>query len=207
MCNTLPFVTYLVVENLDFREEVMDGSVSVLQNEKVLVARAMTEPGAFAVIYDYYFPRIYNYVHYRVANQETADDITSQIFEKALLRLNQFDPKRGYLVNWLFGIARYTIRDHLRALKRHRWLSLDALAFHQSTGLLPEERVVRDDLHSQVLKAVSELGDREKDLIALKFGGKLTNRQIADLTGLSENNVGVILFRAIGKLRMELTER
>jgi RNA polymerase sigma-70 factor (ECF subfamily) len=185
----------------------MDGSVITLPNEEALIARAKAEPVAFAAIYDHYFPRIYNYVRYHVENQEIAEDITAQIFEKALTRLNQFSPKRGSLANWLFGITRYAIRDHLRVKKRRLWCSLDVLARWRSADPLPEQLVIQNDLHAQILKAVTKLRDREKDLIALKFGAKLTNRQIAALTDLSESNVGVILYRTVRKLRTKLVEK
>jgi len=94
----------------------VDGSVIALPNEKALVTRAKAEPGAFAAIYDHYFPRIYNYVRYRVENQESAEDLTAQVFERALSRLNQYSPKRGSLANWLFGITRHAIRGSWRRI-------------------------------------------------------------------------------------------
>jgi RNA polymerase sigma-70 factor (ECF subfamily) len=191
---------------LIFRSEIVDGSVIALPNEEALVARAKTEPVAFAAIYDHYYPRIYSYVRYHIENQITAEDITAQIFEKALTRLNQYSPKRGSLANWLFGIARHAIRDHLRAKKRRRWCSLDGFASWRSPDPLPEQLVIQNDLHTQVMTAVAGLDDREKDLIALRFGARLTNRRIAALTGLSESNVGVILYRTVHKLRQKLGE-
>jgi RNA polymerase sigma-70 factor (ECF subfamily) len=185
----------------------MVGFVTVLPNEKALVARAKTEPGAFAAIYDHYYPRIFNYVRYRIGDQEITEDITAQIFEKALTRINQYAPNRGPLVGWLFGITRHAVRDYLRIQKRRRWLSLDALIKRDSADPLPEQLIIQNDLHAQVLGAVSELCDREKDLIALKFGARMTNRQIAVLTELSESNVGVILYRTVHKLRTKLVEK
>ncbi len=185
----------------------MDGSVIVLPNEKALVARVKAEPGAFAAIYDHYYPRIYNYVRYRVGEQEIAEDITALVFERALTRINQFLPQRGSLTGWLFGIARHAVRDYLRHQKRHRLLSLDILTSQKSTEPQPEQIIIKNDLHTQVLKAVSGLRDRDKDLIALKFGASLTNREIAILTGLTESNVGVILYRAVLKLRKKLVEK
>ena len=185
----------------------MDGSVIVLPNEKALVTRAKAEPEAFAAIYDHYFPRIYNYIRYRVDHQENAEDLTAQVFEKALTRLNQYSPERGSLANWLFSIARHAVGDHLRAKKRRRWCSIEVLISRHCGDPPLEEIVIQTDLHAQVLKAVAELQDRERELIALKFGARLTNRHIADLTGLSESNVGVILYRTVQQLRTMLIEK
>lgn len=184
----------------------MNGSVIALPNEQALVLRATDEPEAFAIIYDHYFPRVYNFVRYRVRDPVTTDDITAQVFERALAGLERYRPKRGPLAAWLFGIARHAVNDHLRAQKRHRWLSLDLLRNKASAGPQPEQIVVRNEMREELLEAIARLSDRERDLIALKFGARLTNRQIAELTGLSASNVGVILFRAVRRLRTRLIE-
>jgi len=184
----------------------MDGSVIALPNEQALVVCATAEPKAFAAIYDHYFPRVYNYVRYRIRDPETADDITAQVFERALVGLDRYRPKRGALVAWLFGIARHAVSDHLRAQKRRRWLPLDLLSNRGSADPQPEQIVVSNEVREELLEAVARLNDRERELIALKFGAKLTNRHIARLTGLSESNVGVILYRAVRRLRTWLIE-
>jgi len=83
----------------------MDGTIAVLPNELALVARATAEPAAFAAIYDHYFPRVYNYVRYRVRDVETADDITAQVFERALVSIGSYRPERAPFSAWLFAIA------------------------------------------------------------------------------------------------------
>ncbi len=61
---------------------------------------------AFERAYESEFPRVYGYVRYRVGNADTADDLTSQAFLRALDRLATFDPRRGELGPWILGIAR-----------------------------------------------------------------------------------------------------
>jgi len=183
----------------------MDGTVAVLPNEPALVARATVEPAAFAAIYDHYFPRVYNYVRYRVGDAETADDVTAQVFERALARIGSYRPERAPFAAWLFAIARNAVTDHLRARKRRRWLSLDVLRDQASAAPRPEEVVLHHETRAELLAAVARLSDRERDLIALKFAAGLTNRRIAELTGLSANHVGVILYRAVRRLRAELS--
>ncbi len=182
----------------------MDGTVAVLTNELALVARATAEPAAFATIYDHYFPRVYNYVHYRVRDAETTDDLTAQVFERALVSIGSYRPDRAPFAAWLFAIARNAVNDHLRAKRRRRWLSLEALRDRASAEPQPEEVAIHGETRAELLAAVARLSDRERDLIALKFAAGLTNRRIAELTGLSESNVGVILYRTVRRLRAEL---
>ena len=186
---------------------MMNGTVAVLPNELALVARATAEPAAFAAIYDHYFPRVYNYVRYRIGDAQVADDITAQIFERALVNVGCYRPERAPFAAWLFAIVRNAVNDHLRAQKRRRWLTLEALRGRASTEPRPEEVAIHNETRADLLAAVSRLSHRERDLIGLKFAGGLTNRRIAALTGLSESNVGVILYRAIRRLRAELNAK
>ncbi len=183
----------------------MNGTVAIPPNEATLAAQAAAEPAAFAAIYDHFFPRVYNYVRYRVADAVTADDLAAHIFERVLVNLERYRPDRAPFAGWLFAIARNAVNDHLRAPQRHRSLSLDALWGRPSPEPLPEAAVIQDETRAELLAAVARLSGRERDLIALKFAAGLTNRRVAQLVGLSESNVGVILYRTVRRLRAELS--
>jgi len=182
----------------------MDGTLPLLANEMALVARAKVEPAAFAAIYDHYYPRIYAYVRYRVRDAGLAEDITAQIFERVLANLAKYEAEQAPFAVWLFTIARNRVSDHHRAQQRRRWLPLDLVRGRASADPAPEEIVVRDETREALLAAITRLTERERDILALKFGAELTNRRIAGLTGLSESNVGVILYRAVRRLRAEI---
>jgi RNA polymerase sigma factor (sigma-70 family) len=184
----------------------MNGTVAILPNELALVARATAEPAAFARIYDHYFPRVYNYVRYRIADPDTTDDLTAMVFERALRSLTKYQPVRGPFGAWLFAIARNAVNDESRKQKRKRWLSLEALHEVLSSQPSPEQIVVEEETRDRLLAALTHLNRRERDLIALKFAAGLSNRHIAELTGLGQNHVGVIIYRAIQQLRIELED-
>ena len=117
----------------------MDGALTVLIDERALVARATVEPAAFAAIYDHYFPRIYAYVRYRTPDRATADDLTATIFTRALERLAAYDGAQGPFAPWLFTIARNAVSDYLRAGRRRRWLPLDRLRDQAGDDPPPDE--------------------------------------------------------------------
>ncbi|MBI5595434.1 MAG: sigma-70 family RNA polymerase sigma factor [Elusimicrobia bacterium] len=155
-------------------------------------------PG-FAELYDRSFPKVYNYALYRLGDPAAADDVVSRVFEKALERLASFDPSRGPADAWLFGIARNAVSDHFR---ERRWRApfelLESLIGDKDAGT---ERLVADEEQRALLAALEALDERQRELLALKFGGGMTNRDIAAQTGLSESNVGVLLYRAVKKLQ------
>lgn len=178
---------------------------SLLTGSGVLEKTGGLEQVAFLRLYDEYFPRVYNYARYRCGDAEAADDLTAQTFERALAHLEDYDPQRAPIGAWLFGIARNLVNDHLRAARRRECLPLETCAEHPAPAASPEERLIQVEAQAELLAALARLSERERDLLSLKFAAGLTNRRIAEVTALSEANVGVILFRALQHLRLVLT--
>ena len=177
---------------------------SLLAGSGALERTSSPEQLAFVRLYDEYFPRVYNYARYRCGDAEAADDLAAQTFERALSHLRYFDPQRAPFGAWLFAIARNLVSNHLRAVKRRNCLSLDAYEERPSPTASPEERLIQIEAQTELLAALDHLSERERDLLSLKFAAGLTNRRIAEITGLSEANVGVILYRSLQQLRVLL---
>lgn len=172
--------------------------------ELLLVEQAARNSKDFLALYDQYFPRVYTYFRYRFNDPALCDDLCAQTFLQALEHIDQFSPERGPWIGWLFGIARNLANKHLLKSRRLPLLSLDTLWFLSSKEATPEEQTVELDEQDRMLQAISVLSAQQRDLLALKFSAEMSNRQIAALTGLSEQNVGVIIFRAIRKLRQAM---
>jgi RNA polymerase sigma-70 factor, ECF subfamily len=149
-------------------------------------------------VYADQLPRIYNYFRFRVRNQADVEDLTSRTFEKAWRSRASYRHDLAGVSTWLFTIARHVAIDHLRATVAH--LPIDA-AEDASDGSTPEIQLAGEYDLARLNALAAELGDRERDLLAMKYGGALNNRAIAALTGLSESNVGTILSRTVEKLR------
>jgi RNA polymerase sigma factor (sigma-70 family) len=161
---------------------------------------------ALAAAYEAEYPRVYGYVRYSVRDRATADDLTSQVFLKAVDRLSSYDPLRSPLRIWLMAIARNVVRDHMRATRRWRWLLLPWFAASRLDEATPEQQLLLGEERQRIIDAVRLLSLRERDVLGLKFAAGLTNRDIAQVTGLSDSHVGVVVYRAVGKLRRILTE-
>ena len=152
--------------------------------------------------FDRYYPAIFRFFRYRGADAEAANDLAASVFERALTRFDQYDPRKAQIQTWLFTIARNLSINHWKAEKETAPLEED-LPDHKELHL--EELVIQAQDKERVLLALQSLDKRSHEILALKFSGELSNREIAELTGLSENNIGVILFRSLLKLRALLS--
>jgi RNA polymerase sigma-70 factor (ECF subfamily) len=174
--------------------------------EVLLVQKAVADAGEFLALYDRYFPRVYTYFRCRIDDPATCDDLTAQVFENALSGLAGYDPGRGVFAAWLFGIARNLANETLRRSLRFTWLPFDWLGRQPEEAPTPEEAALNMDEQRRLLVCLQRLSSRQRDLLALRFSAGLNNRQIARLTGLTEQNVAVSLHRAIRALRADLVK-
>jgi RNA polymerase sigma-70 factor (ECF subfamily) len=171
------------------------------QTRRVFLSRASATEANFEELYRAELPRIYNYFRYRVGDGQIAEDLTSETFEKAWRNRERYRHDLAAFSTWLFTIARRVAQDYFRKHHPHE-IPLEGVA-NTSTSDFVEDIFQKsaDFAHLSVLLA--RLADRERELVALKYGAGLTNRAIAHLSGLTESNIGVILHRALQGLRSE----
>lgn len=157
-------------------------------------------PVLFGKLYDAFFPRIYNYFSYRTTVREEAEDLTAQVFEKVITHYGQFDYKRGSFEKWLFAIARNLLLSQLRYQNRHPQAELDEF-LEDDSSVNPSDQVLRQEELGRLRDYIARLSERDRELLALRFGANLSHRRIAELLEITENNVGVALNRALKRLR------
>lgn len=143
-------------------------------------------------------PRVYNYVRFRIGNEADAEELTSRTFEKAWRGRKLYQRDLAGFSTWLFTIAQNVVIDHLRSTRPH--LPLDA-AIEVVTVESPYDEAERDSNLARLAALMRQLSQRDQEVVALKYGADLTNREIARLTGLSESNVGTLLHRTVRALR------
>ena len=148
-------------------------------------------------------PRVYNFFRYRVGPGPVAEDLTAVTFEKAWRARERYDKDRAAFGTWIFTVARNVAVDHYRS--ERATVPLDEAA-ELHGGATPEELAERRSDEDRLGRLLARRDDRERELLALKYGSEFTNRDIARMTGLSESNVGTILHRAVEALRAEWDE-
>ena len=159
-----------------------------------------TEPDWDAVFAEE-LPRVYNFFRYRLGDCPDVDDLTSATFEKAWRARQRYRRDLSGFTTWLLAIARNVATDYFRA--RRPSAPLDEAAHVTASSGTPEEQLARKSDIDRLSQVLARLPERDRELLALKYGAGLTNRAIARVTGLSESNVGTIVHRAVHALRAD----
>jgi RNA polymerase sigma-70 factor (ECF subfamily) len=150
-------------------------------------------------VYAEQLPRVLNFFRYRFGTSVDAEDLTARTFEKAWRARHRYRRDVAGFATWLLSIARNVAADHLRA--RGRYVPLEDAGTVAAPLGTPEDAAVQASDAQRLATLLAALPDRERELIALKYGAGMTNRAIARATGVSESNVGTILHRSIQLLR------
>ncbi|MEE9583404.1 MAG: sigma-70 family RNA polymerase sigma factor [Dehalococcoidales bacterium] len=167
---------------------------------------AVSAEETFAELYEEYMPKVFRYIQYRVNNMQLTEDLTSTTFEKALVSFSKYSSDRAKFSTWIFSIARNVVIDHYRLKGRRMTLPLEEASEVASRNLPPEEELLKREELERLQICLTGLSEEEQEIIRLKFGAELNNRQIAKMLGLSESNIGTRLYRAVRKLRDSFQE-
>jgi RNA polymerase sigma factor (sigma-70 family) len=150
----------------------------------------------FEQIYNEHVWRLYGFFAYRLTSRFDAEDLTQQTFERALRAWPRFDPERASPGTWLITIARNLLIDHSRRDRSELHGPLDSETLMESVHIDPDI-----GLEPDLAQALEALGEREREVIALRFGGELSGREIAEELDISLANAQQILSRSLRRLR------
>src|SRR5699024_11035486 len=141
-------------------------------------------------VYTEQLPRVYNFFRYRVGNAADAVDLTCRTFEKAWRARHRYRRDLASFATWMMTIARNVAIEYTQERRDH--LPLDEASAVAATDS-PEDTLSRQSDGGRLAALLATLPERERELLALKYGAGMTNRAIASATGLSESNVGTIV--------------
>ena len=159
------------------------------------------------VWYSAYGHAVYRFFRFHVDSADTADDLTADVFLRVLEAAEDYDPGRGEVRAWVFGIARNALRDHFRRLRVRQHVAVGALRDLATDAPSPEERLVREEEIAWLLEGVQQLGRRDRELIGLRYGSELSFAQIAEVLDTRETVVRTRLWRAVARLRTRLERK
>ena len=171
-------------------------------DERLLIEAAQNDPSRFAELYEMNFHRVYAYVARRVRDRAEIQDLTAQVFHKALANLGKFKWKGSPFAAWLYRIASNAIADQARQ-KTHESIDQSNPSSESSTATDLEEVERR----ARLFTAVDKLPEDQRRVIVMRFADEKSIREIAEALGRSEGAVKQLQFRALENLRNRLNEK
>ncbi|MGH2837873.1 MAG: RNA polymerase sigma factor [Thermoleophilaceae bacterium] len=158
---------------------------------------------SFERLYAEHAEPLLGFLLYRTANRPLAEDLLADTFERAIRARVRFDRRKASEKTWLYSIALNCLRDHTRRVDAEERALDRVTAGAPAAASGPAEAVEARDA---VARALSDLSEKERDALALRYGAELTVPEIAKLTGLSESTARGRIYGAMRKLRDELED-
>jgi RNA polymerase sigma-70 factor, ECF subfamily len=158
-----------------------------------------------AELYEEHVWSVYGFFGYHRLARHDAEDLTQATFERAIRAWPRYDPARASVKTWLIAIAQNLLIDHHRRERSRRHRSIDEGIDESLLGSSPGPEG-GFELSPPLAAALATLSERERQVIALRFGGELSGPEISELLELSLANVQQIASRALRKLRADLDE-
>lgn len=170
------------------------------EDERRLVEAAQGDRTRFADLYEEYFELVYSYIARRTLNRAEAEDLTAEVFRKALEHLPRFKWTGAPFAAWLYRIGSNLIAD--RAKRSSREVNEDSApgAVSAPADFEGTERMAR------IFRMVGELAEDQRSVIVMRFAEEKSIREIAEALGRSEGAVKQLQFRALGNLRAKLAK-
>lgn len=154
----------------------------------------------FDPLYQRYVRRIFSFIYRRTLDRQTAEDITSVVFLRAIEKIGGFDPAKGALGAWFYGIARNALTDHYRAHRPHTDIeNVWDLASTEDVSVAADARMSYDKLKD----TLKSLKPAHRDIVLMRVWEGLSYKEIAGVTGQSEDACKMTFSRVVAKLRKD----
>jgi len=170
-----------------------------IEEELDWIRRAQRDPESFGPLYKKYHEQIFRYIYQRMDDEETAFDVTSQVFLKALNNLHRYEYRGVPFSSWLYRIAKSELYQSFRDRKAKRTVNIDS---YQLYDLIDDFEDDDKELNRKKLFTCLKLmKEKDMQLIEMRFFEKRSFREIGEILEITENNAKVRAFRSIEKLK------
>jgi RNA polymerase sigma-70 factor (ECF subfamily) len=176
-------------------------------NEENIVQQAINgNQIAFTRIYDEYFTKVYRYVYSHVGNQSEAEDLTQDVFIKALHAIGSYKFKGAPFSAWLFRIAHNQIIDYWRKQKKEKTTTLEeAITVADENDPVTISEQISDS--EELATALKQIPEAQGEVISLRFISGLSIAEVAETLGKREGTIKALQFKGIASLKKIMPER
>jgi RNA polymerase sigma-70 factor (ECF subfamily) len=172
------------------------------EDERDLVERAKYDPGAFGELYERHFMQIYKFVYSRVRDQSVAEDVTSDVFLKALRSLGRYQDTGRPISAWLYQIAMNAVADRFRSSRLLE--DIDEQRDLAASGPGLEQIAAQRDELRRIWAVVETLPAPQRTAMVLKFREDMKIEDIAGVMGKSSGAVKLLIHRGVMKVRQSV---
>lgn len=166
-------------------------------DERLSVEAAQKDPARFGDLYELHFELVYAFVSRRVGSRDVAEDLTSEVFQKALSNLHRFEWRGVPFRAWLLKIATNAITDQAKRSERE-------LSFEDPLEISAKPRMEQAQDLARLFRLVNELPEDQRNVVVMRFAEEKSIREAAQQLGRSEGAVKQLQFRALENLRVRL---
>jgi RNA polymerase sigma-70 factor, ECF subfamily len=170
-----------------------------MEEELSWIRRAQKDPESFGPLYKKYHEQIFRYVYQRMDDEETAFDVTSQVFLKALNNLHRYEYRGVPFSSWLYRIAKSELYQSFRDKKAQRTVNIDSFQLFELIEEFVDDE--KEENRKKLFKSLKLMKEKDMQLIEMRFFEKRSFREIGEILEITENNAKVKTFRAIEKLK------
>ncbi len=174
-------------------------------DDDALVERARKlDDEAWQIIFNRHYPRIYSYLYYKVGDPNVAEDLSGEVFERAVKNIHRFKPRGSGLAGWLTRIAQNLAHDYHR---RRNTRPPDPLELNESwieTGSDPAQKLLSQETAAYLYQALQKLTPEQRDVILLRFLAQMRTSEVANMMGKTVGAIKALQHRALAALRREL---
>ena len=174
-----------------------------IEAEMQIIIRAKSDPNRFAPLYDKYYKSIFVFVYRRTDDEDTASDLTSQVFMKAVINLNKYEFKGLPFSAWLFRIAVNEINMFFRNGKKKRTIHIDDYGLFRLKDEVYDYE--QEDKETILLNCIQNLSADEVQFLELRFFEDKSFKEIGIILDITENNAKVKTYRILDKIKKIIT--
>jgi RNA polymerase sigma-70 factor, ECF subfamily len=177
-----------------------------VDEEAVLIRKAVDNPAEFRPLYSKYFKEIFRYIFKRLGDKELTADLTQQVFLSALSNLGKYQFRGAPFAAWLYRIASNLCMDYFRKSKRVRHVVIEEAALINLVDELTSDQTI-EEWHQRLPQVLELLTEPELQLIELRFFESRPFKEIAEMLELTENNAKVRTYRVLDKMKKLFVQR
>ena len=176
-----------------------------INQELIWIRNSKKNPNNFSSLYNKYYDQIYRYVNHKICDRQLTDDITSQVFIKAMNNIHKYEYRGVPFSSWLYRIAKSEIYQSFRNRKSSKLINFGDMNLF--SFVTEKEENQSNDNKIRLMNSLKSLKSKDLNIIELRYFERRSYREIGTILKITENNAKVKSYRALRRLKKIFLEK